>query len=135
MKDGVAVSASLEAKRMLEIDGNSGAKLNKKYQKREANQGIKKMHIHVQGLGEDLIGSKYQPPKLPKGVGLMDFYHIYCSHDLGVGAAALRRIPCCCPACKASLQQEWVHKIPFEKQIEKQLQFQSVVGCKYSEIL
>ena len=43
MKDGVAVSsAALEAKRMLEIDRNTGEKLNKKYQKQEASQGMEK---------------------------------------------------------------------------------------------
>ena len=135
VKDGVAVSAALEAKRMLEIDGITGAKSNKKYQKREASRGIKTMYNHVRGLDEELTGSKYRPPNLPKGVGLMELYHIYCCPDLGVGAVALRRIPCCCPACKASLQQAWVHKIPFEKQIDEQPRFQPVIGCKYSEIL
>ena len=33
VKDGVAVSAALEAKRILEIDGNSDAKSNRKHQK------------------------------------------------------------------------------------------------------
>ena len=44
------------------------------------------MHNHVCGLGEDLKGSKNCPPILPKGVGLMDLYHVYCCYDLGGGA-------------------------------------------------
>ena len=135
MKDSVGFSAALEAKWMLEIDSNTSAKLYKKYQKREASQGIAKMHNHVQGLAEELKGSKYCSQKLPKGVGLMDLYHIFCCHNLGVGAAALQRISCCCPAQKASLQQEWMHNIPFKKQIEEQPWFQPVANCKYSEYL
>ena len=65
----------------------------------------------------------------------MDLYHIYCSHDLGVGVVALRRILCCCPVCKASLLQKWIPNIPFEEQISRQPRFQRVNGCKYSEIL
>ena len=38
VQDGIAFSASQECKRLLEIDGTTGAKSDKKYQKRESNR-------------------------------------------------------------------------------------------------
>ena len=49
MQGNKGCSAALECKRILEFQGTSGKKSNRKYQKRENSRGIQRMHYWVRG--------------------------------------------------------------------------------------
>ena len=74
---------SSECKRLIEIDGNQGAKSDKKYAKREMNRGIKQMHYHIRKISEKLPGLKYYPLKLPRGQNVSEMHQIHCCYELG----------------------------------------------------
>jgi hypothetical protein len=50
------------------------------------------------------------------GNGLLAHYSLHVSKELGIGKAALRRIPCACDACLAQIELEWQRGIPAEQQ-------------------
>mmetsp|Transcript_20210 Transcript_20210/g.45217 ORF Transcript_20210/g.45217 Transcript_20210/m.45217 type:complete len:251 (+) Transcript_20210:988-1740(+) len=105
-------SPALECKRLLEFEGTSGKKSNRKNNKRENSRAIQRMHYWVRGGTEKLNESKCKPAKLPKGEKIRDHYHIYCCPELGLGrGVALRKIPCKCIACNNQMKKKWIHNI------------------------
>ena len=62
--------------------------------KRYANRGINRRYWTVRPLTERLSGAKAKTIKIPEeDVSFKDMYHHYCSWELGIGVAALRRVP------------------------------------------
>ena len=78
-------SPALEYKRLLEFEGTTGKKSNRKCQKRENSRAIQTMHYWVRGGAEQISGIKCKPAKLPKGEKIRDHYHMYCCPELGLG--------------------------------------------------
>eukprot|EP00534_Pseudo-nitzschia_fraudulenta_P019685 CAMPEP_0201277884 /NCGR_PEP_ID=MMETSP0853-20130426/59814_1 /ASSEMBLY_ACC=CAM_ASM_000640 /TAXON_ID=183588 /ORGANISM="Pseudo-nitzschia fraudulenta, Strain WWA7" /LENGTH=404 /DNA_ID=CAMNT_0047586119 /DNA_START=136 /DNA_END=1350 /DNA_ORIENTATION=- len=118
--------------KLLEFEGTTGKKSNRKYQKRENSRAIQRMHYWVRGGTEKLNESKCKPAKLPKGEKIRDHYHIYCCPELGLGrGVALRKIPCKCIACNNQMKKKWIHKDHPKEQ--PRVQFAKV--CKYSKVL
>jgi len=81
---------------------------NKKYQKREANRGIKKMYHWVREQTEALNGQKFRLSNLPKGEKVTEMYHIHYCFKLGIGRFAFNKIPCHCGACSMTIRKAWV---------------------------
>ena len=101
-------SPALECKRLLEFEGTTGKKSNRKNNKKEKSRAIQRMHYWVRGGAEELRGIKCKPAKLPKGEKIRDHYHIYCCPELGLGRVALRKIPCKCIACNNQMKKKWL---------------------------
>ena len=131
MEGSKGCSPALECKRLLEFEGTTGKKSNRKYQKRENSRAIQRMHYWVRGGAEQISGIKCKPAKLPKGEKTRDHYHMYCCPELGLGKIALRKIPCKCVACNNQMKKQWIHNI-HDKQ---QPRFQIAEECKYSKVL
>jgi len=131
MEGSKGCSPALQCKRLLEFEGTTGKKSNRKYQKRENSRAIQRMHYWVRGGTEKLSGIKCKPAKLPKGEKIRDHYHIYCCPELGLGRVALRKIPCKCIACNNQMKKKWIHKDHPKEQ--PRVQFAKV--CKYSKVL
>ena len=89
-------SPALECKRLLEFEGTTGKKSNRKNNKRENRRAIDRMHYWVRGGSEQLNGIKCKPANLPKGEKIRDHYHMNCCPELGLGTISLRKIPCKC---------------------------------------
>ena len=66
MRDGVHSSAADKCKRLIENDGPAGSKSDRKYNKREQNRGIQKMHFHIRNHSKPLSLMKCGPPQLSK---------------------------------------------------------------------
>ena len=69
MRDGVHSSAAAECKRLIENDGTTGAKSDRKYNKREQNRGIQKMNFHIRNHSKPLSLMKCGPPQISKRGG------------------------------------------------------------------
>ena len=67
MDGNKVVSAALECKRLLEFEGTSGKKSNRKNNKRENSRAIQRMNYWVRGGTEEFNGIKCKPTKLPVG--------------------------------------------------------------------
>ena len=131
MEGSKGCSPALECKRLLEFEGTTGKKSNRKYQKRENSRAIKRMHYWVRGGTQKLNEIKCKPAKLPKGEKIRHYYHIYCCPELGLGRVAIRKIPCKCIGCNNQMKKKWLHKIDPEKQPRLQV----AEECKYSKVL
>ena len=103
-------SPSLKCKRLLEFEGTTGKKSNRKNNKRENSRAIQRMHYLVRDGAEELSGIKCKPANLPKGEKIRDHYHMYCCPELRLGTTiALRKIPCKCIACNNQMKNKWLH--------------------------
>ena len=139
MKDGVQSSAAAECKRLIETDGTTGAKSDRKYKKREDDKKIQKMHYHIRNLNKPLSLQKYAAPqlakrgggKLVKGEMVSEMYHIHCCWELGPDQVAFARIPCNCVPCRETIRKEWVPRLP----PHEQPRFLPVENCKYRSVL
>ena len=105
-------SIAEEAARLCALDRSEGAKGDKQHKKREEHAVMKKRIYHVRKR-EDITqeGFSMKVKGLPgKGahVGLLGHYNLHVDPDLGVGKAALRRIPCACVACEVHRKRPWV---------------------------
>ena len=60
-----------------------------------------------------------------------DMYHYYTCPELGLGKAALRRQPCNCAACDATIRKPWVKEI---KEPEKQPRFVNPEDCFWKDV-
>mgnify|MGYP001328175388 CR=1 FL=1 len=131
MEGSKGCSPALECKRLLEFEGTTGKKSNRKNNKRENSRAIQRMHYWVRGGAEQISGIKCKPAKLPKGEKIRDHYHMYCCPELGLGKIALRKIPCKCVACNNQMKKKWIHNI-HDKQ---QPRLQVAEECKYTNVL
>ena len=106
---GEVYSAAEDCKRILELQGHQGVKSDGlKRAKRHANRGINHRYWTVRPLTERLSEAKAKTIKIPEeGVSFRDMYHTYCSWELGIGVAALRRVPCHCKACDTMILLPW----------------------------
>mmetsp|Transcript_107616 Transcript_107616/g.219654 ORF Transcript_107616/g.219654 Transcript_107616/m.219654 type:complete len:139 (+) Transcript_107616:91-507(+) len=129
MEGSKGCSPALQCKRLLEFEGTTGKKSNRKNNKRENSRAIQRMHYWVKGGTEKLSGIKCKPAKLPKGEKIRDHYNMYCCPELSLGRIALRKIPCKCLACNNQMKEKWIHKNPAEEQPRLQL----AEDCKYSK--
>ena len=70
--------------------------------------------VRFEELNMDTI--KFNNGKCKTHSGIMSRYNIRCDPDLGVGRAAIRRIPCCCDSCMESFQSTWIPGTEVEEQ-------------------
>jgi len=124
MIDGIPNSVASDCVRYLQLD-------DKTYKDRRPKK-IKKFHYHVRPPDERVYSVKYKAPKVPKGLQTRDFYHIYACPEMGAGKIAMRRIPCHCLYCKATLGLPWDAKKP---SIDTQPRFGNPHQCKFRNIL
>ena len=103
MKVDEAVSLAYEAARLCRLNRTSGAQAFVKYRKRVYNRKIVKRVYYVRKEEEnkiDYINMKILG--LPKNTesenynGLLSHYHLHFDSHLGIGRAAIQRIPCVC---------------------------------------
>jgi hypothetical protein len=81
----------------------------------------------------------FEKNDVPNGIrhnGIMDHYHLYTCHELGLRFAAVRRYPCSCNACHSKIMLPWDNTLPLKSREDraKQPRFQHVPDCKYAEI-
>ena len=126
------MSLADEAKRLCEDPKRvSGVKAEGgKRQKREAAAKMQQRIYHVQDP-KDVKYTKTNRTAVGfeagEHNGLLAHYSLHVSPELGLGYAALRRIPCACDACLRQLELEWqVGVAP-----EKQPRFASSTKCKF----
>ena len=103
-----------------------------KHRKREDDRKINQRYWHVRTVDEKLDGTKCSTIQIPDpNTTFSDMYHYYTCPDLGLGWAALRRVPCNCNACDISIRKEW----DGTKTKSQQPRFQMVEQCRFKSIL
>jgi hypothetical protein len=131
VKEREFASIAEEAARLCSLDRSEGAKGDRKNKKREEAAVMKKRIYHVR-TREDVLqeGLKMKMEGLPKKgahVGILGRYNLLVDPDLGVGTAALRRIPCACAACEEYRKRPWKPGVP----PNDQPRFKQNRACKY----
>jgi hypothetical protein len=123
MQDGEEKCLSAEAVRLLENpERKDGVICAGKYKKRFDNRLVTERHYHVLKAAdvqfENLKMETLQFKNVKKGRhnGLGTRYNIRTDPDLGVGFAAIRRIPCACNPCFDQLKKGWVPGTPSHEQ-------------------
>ena len=99
-----------------------------KHAKRENEANMKRRYYHVQKASNiNFRNVKMSTQGLPKGAhnGLLTCYNLRSKKDLGVGIAAVCRIPCSCLACIFQLQNPWKSRVTRNEQPR----YSSSVGC------
>jgi hypothetical protein len=127
-----ATSFAMECLRLCTLEERKdGVKSSSKYAKREQSARVSERLYYLQKRENVRLGQlKMATRGLPKGAahsGLLARYNIRTDPDLGVGHAALRRIPCSCEACRVQLSQSWSPRTP----VEEQSRYRENVHCKY----
>ncbi len=127
MVEGASKSLAEECAHLCSDEARtSGVKGSVKSEKRETNSKLKLRKYHVQQAEtvkfRDL---KMEVTGLPKKTkqshnGLLAHYNIRVERDLGIGMAALRRIPCACDGCINQLDLKNVRA-----------RYASSITCKY----
>ena len=129
------LSLAKECARLLSLDRDEGAKGFKKSLKRELNRVMKKRFYHTREENEVKIHDKLSMKTigLPAGKynGLRGRYHLHFDPQLGVGKAAIRRIPCGCESCIKMKHISWDDDIT---NIADQPRFAHNAECKYIKI-
>jgi len=129
------VSFADECKRLLLRRDEVGTRGDKKHAKRESRAKLKESIYWVhkeENLKFNDMKATYKILNNTEGLGLMQFYHIRCDPELGIGFCALRRIPCACSACVDQLSHKWEPNISVTEQPRYAIEPES---CKYSSIL
>jgi hypothetical protein len=123
MEGGAEKCLSSEAVRLLENpDRKDGVTCAGKHKKRFDNRAVTERHYHVLKAADvkfdDLKMETLKFKKVSKGKhnGLGSRYNIRTDPDLGVGFAAIRRIPCACDDCCDQLKKTWVPGTPPNQQ-------------------
>jgi hypothetical protein len=122
MEGGTCKCLSSEAKRLLEEpERKDGVVSAGKYQKRFDSRAVTVRSYHV--LKDEEVRFKELKMKTmifkkEKGAknGVMTRYNFRTDPNLGVGKAAIRRIPCPCTSCNAQLSKEWKSGVPAKEQ-------------------
>jgi hypothetical protein len=114
MEGGAEKCLSAEAVRLLENpERKDGVESAGKYQKRFDNRAVTERHYHVLKASDVQFDNlkmetiKFKNVRKGKHNGLGARYNIRTDPDLGVGFAAIRRIPCACDACFDQLKISW----------------------------
>lgn len=94
------------------IDRESGVKGQSKHAKREAAAKMKCRTYHVTTKDDAIFSSICMGAAKNKSLdgknnGLRARYNIRTDPDLGLGRAALRRVPCACQSCIDQMQLPW----------------------------
>ena len=105
-----------------------------KWEPRNREKKVKRKVFWVRKQDEQLNGSKFESPDnfTEEGDGVRSMYHIYASHELGLGRIALRRIPCHCAACRRQMNLEWDNRI---LHVHQQPRFADVPDCRFRQVL
>ena len=131
----VKCSAARDIKEVLESEGREGVQsAGLKYEKREANRGVNQRYWHVREIDEKLFQPRCVTIKIPEaGVTFKDMYHYYTCPELGLEkwTAALRRVPCNCPACDDTIRLPWVNGKP----AKEQPRFKNPEDCSLKPVL
>jgi hypothetical protein len=110
-----------------------GVKGDVKLKKREEKAKMKNRTYHVH-KETDVRFSKLSMKRqgLDAGThnGLLAHYHMRADPKLGLGKAALRRIPCGCDACLEQLAKEWKPNVPSRKQER----YSTAENCVWSDM-
>jgi hypothetical protein len=128
MEGGAEKCLSAEAVRLLQNpDRKDGVTDAGKHKKRFENRAVTERHYHVlkgsdvkfDNLKMETI--KFKSVRKGKHNGLGSQYNMRTDPDLGVGFAAIRRIPCACDVCYNQLNEPWIPtKTPKEQPRYKQ---------------
>jgi hypothetical protein len=123
MEGGAEKCLSAEAVRLLQNpDRKDGVTDAGKHKKRYENRAVTERHYHVlkgsdvkfDNLKMETI--KFKSVRKGKHNGLGSQYNIRTDPDLGVGFAAIRRIPCACDVCYNQLKEPWIPTKPSKEQ-------------------
>ena len=67
--------------------------------------------------------------------GIMEMFNFYFHPGMPKDMAAVRRVPCLCPACHAQLTKEWISVPALSKKPEKQPRFKAVKDCVFAPMM
>jgi hypothetical protein len=113
VEQGASESLAAECARLCSLPSRiNGVKSHAKAKKREETATMKKRNYHVQPEEEEIpfTNIKMKTGGLPsKGTynGMGPMCNLRVDPSLGVGRAALRRIPCLCQGCLSHLKLAW----------------------------
>jgi hypothetical protein len=132
MVEGATQSLAAECARLCSLPSRiNGVKGHAKARKREEAATMNKRNYHVQNEDEEIpfTNLKMKTVGLPKGTynGMGAMYNLRVDPSLGVGKAALRRIPCLCDGCLSQLKLPWQHGVS----ADNQARYKSSVTCKW----
>ena len=132
MVEGASQSLAAECARLCSLPSRiNGVKGHAKARKREDTATMKKRNYHVQNEEEDIpfTNLKMKTVGLPAGMynGMGAMYNLRVEPSLGVGKAALRRIPCLCDGCLLQLKLSWQAGVS----ASEQQRYKSSISCKW----
>lgn len=121
MQGGQLVSLAQECARLCSLQTRvSGVKgVGGKRAKRESEAKLQHRNYHVHKEDEvEFATLSMKAHGFEKGEhqGLLAHYNIRVSSELGLGLAAVRRIPCACPPCRNQMEHPWAPGIEAHKQ-------------------
>jgi hypothetical protein len=123
MEGGACKCLSSEAKRLLEEpDRKDGVVSAGKYHKRFVSRAVTERSYHV--LKDEEVRFKelkmktmiFKKEKGANKNGVMTRYNFRTDPNLGIGKAAIRRIPCPCTSCNDQLSKAWKNNVPAKEQ-------------------
>ena len=127
------VSSAADCKRILE----QSRKIKKEHAAGrcvggENSKKVNEFCYHVRELDEKIFGLKAATIEIDEAdVSFKDMCHFYACKEMGVGRAAMRRVPCNCSKCDEVIRRPWEVGVPWNEQAR----FDSVVGCYYSSVM
>jgi hypothetical protein len=132
MLEGAKKSLAEECARLCSLPERSGGVKSEggKRAKREGEAKMKERRYHVQDpAGIQFPNLKMSAVGFEAGEhnGIIAHYNVRVSKDLGVGKAAVRRVPCACDACLSQLDEPWKPGV----EPENQPRFASSTKCIY----
>ena len=111
--DDTKFSFAAESKRLMDATSSEGVKSAGKHAKREAAAPLKKRVFHISEMGDDKYANlkmvitkglkKTKKGEKYWGIGAM--HNIRTDRELGIGKAAVRRIPCGCEQCVEQMKK------------------------------
>ena len=137
MENGIPISIAKAAARVYRFERSNSLKSHCKYNKREMERTIHERFYHVRneysnkieyinmkayGFSKNIEGCKYN--------GLLSCYHLHFDKDLGIGKAAVIRIPCNCESYYEKKCLKWVTNLAPENQPISQRNLE----CHYSSV-
>jgi hypothetical protein len=119
-RDTEVTSFARECLRLCKVkDWKDGVKSSAKYAKHKKPAKISKRHYYLQQRQDVWLGNlKMTVVGLPKGThcSLLVRYNLRTDPNLGVGRAAVRRIPCSCHACRNQMSLPWKPSVDAKEQ-------------------
>ena len=137
--EGKAFDTAEECRRILKLQGGENGEDfvqhdQVTWEPRDSKRKIRRRVFWVRKQDEQLNGLKYDPPKkfTDEGDGIMLMYHIYASHEMGLGTIVFRRISCYCTSYRRQMNLKWDNKIVH---VHQQPRFADVHDCSHRQIL